>query len=162
MMMIIAMSCCVSVCGGAGVRRGRSSSAVGRRGGVRRGANTAGWLERLAKELAARAPSAHRLKSHAAPSPMERRFAAWIGPGHMSPVRCRLRCHGAAPSNGVVLKHGAAYGAVHGAANGVVPRRGAVRCTVHGVVHGTAPWYDAVRGAVYGTVRGTVFRHDAV
>lgn len=45
-------------------------------GGV---ANTAGWLDRLAKELAARAPSSHRLKSHAAPSPTERRFAAWIG-----------------------------------------------------------------------------------
>ncbi|CAH4032006.1 actin-like protein 6A [Pieris brassicae] len=38
-----------------------------------------GWTERLAKELAARAPSSHRLKTHAAPSPVERRFAAWIG-----------------------------------------------------------------------------------
>ncbi|XP_026323251.1 actin-like protein 6A [Hyposmocoma kahamanoa] len=45
-------------------------------GGV---ANSAGWAERLAKELAARAPSSHRLKSHAAPAPNERRFAAWIG-----------------------------------------------------------------------------------
>ncbi|XP_038217834.1 actin-like protein 6A [Zerene cesonia] len=39
----------------------------------------AGWLERLARELAARAPSSHRLKTHAAPQPAERRFAAWIG-----------------------------------------------------------------------------------
>ncbi|XP_026736367.1 actin-like protein 6A isoform X2 [Trichoplusia ni] len=45
-------------------------------GGV---ASAPGWLERLAKELAARAPSSHRLKSHAAPNSTERRFAAWIG-----------------------------------------------------------------------------------
>ncbi|KAM3955626.1 LOW QUALITY PROTEIN: brahma associated protein 55kD [Aphomia sociella] len=43
------------------------------------GAAPGGWAERLARELAARAPSAHRLKSHAAPSAAERRFAAWIG-----------------------------------------------------------------------------------
>ncbi|KPJ16271.1 Actin-like protein 6A [Papilio machaon] len=38
-----------------------------------------GWPERVARELAARAPSSHRLKTHAAPSPQERRFAAWLG-----------------------------------------------------------------------------------
>ncbi|KAF9809297.1 hypothetical protein SFRURICE_015760 [Spodoptera frugiperda] len=42
-------------------------------------AATPGWLERLAKDLAARAPSSHRLKTTAAPNPTERRFAAWIG-----------------------------------------------------------------------------------
>ncbi|XP_022834585.1 actin-like protein 6A [Spodoptera litura] len=42
-------------------------------------ASTPGWLERLAKDLAARAPSSHRLKTTAAPNPTERRFAAWIG-----------------------------------------------------------------------------------
>lgn len=41
--------------------------------------NTSGWTERLAKELAARAPSSHRLKTHAVSSSSERRFAAWIG-----------------------------------------------------------------------------------
>ncbi|CAG9573785.1 unnamed protein product [Danaus chrysippus] len=45
-------------------------------GGV---ACTAGWMERLGKELAARAPSAHRLKTSAPPAHSERRFAAWIG-----------------------------------------------------------------------------------
>ncbi|XP_046974674.1 actin-like protein 6A [Vanessa cardui] len=43
------------------------------------GACATGWLERLAKELAGRAPSAHRLKVAAPPAPAERRFAAWIG-----------------------------------------------------------------------------------
>ncbi|XP_047541414.1 actin-like protein 6A [Vanessa atalanta] len=43
------------------------------------GACATGWLERLAKELAGRAPSAHRLKVTAPPAPAERRFAAWIG-----------------------------------------------------------------------------------
>ncbi|XP_072937718.1 actin-like protein 6A [Epargyreus clarus] len=38
-----------------------------------------GWLERVARELAARAPSSHRIKTHAPPAPAERRFAAWIG-----------------------------------------------------------------------------------
>ncbi|CAG5053287.1 unnamed protein product, partial [Parnassius apollo] len=42
-------------------------------------ANLGGWLERVSRELAARAPSSHRLKTHAAPSPPERRFAAWLG-----------------------------------------------------------------------------------
>ncbi|CAG9134164.1 hypothetical protein JYU34_000938 [Plutella xylostella] len=45
-------------------------------GGV---SNTQGWMERLSKELSSRAPSSHRLKSHAPPSPQERRFASWIG-----------------------------------------------------------------------------------
>ncbi|XP_045508354.1 actin-like protein 6A [Colias croceus] len=43
------------------------------------GAGGAGWLERLARDLAARAPSSHRLKTSAAPQHSERRFAAWIG-----------------------------------------------------------------------------------
>ncbi|XP_037295837.1 actin-like protein 6B [Manduca sexta] len=43
------------------------------------GACLGGWPERVARELSARAPSSHRLKTHAAPSHAERRFAAWIG-----------------------------------------------------------------------------------
>ncbi|XP_004933329.1 actin-like protein 6A [Bombyx mori] len=43
------------------------------------GACVTGWAERVARDLAARAPSSHRLKSHAAASLAERRFAAWIG-----------------------------------------------------------------------------------
>ncbi|XP_050669493.1 actin-like protein 6A [Leptidea sinapis] len=43
------------------------------------GAALGGFTERLARELASRAPSSHRLKTHAAPSPHERRFASWIG-----------------------------------------------------------------------------------
>ncbi|XP_050558429.1 actin-like protein 6B [Spodoptera frugiperda] len=55
-----------SVCGGAAAACGGPAA-------------TPGWLERLAKDLAARAPSSHRLKTTAAPNPTERRFAAWIG-----------------------------------------------------------------------------------
>lgn len=43
------------------------------------GACATGWLDRLGRELAARAPSAHRLKLSAPPAQAERRFAAWIG-----------------------------------------------------------------------------------
>ncbi|KAL4719464.1 hypothetical protein ACJJTC_015779, partial [Scirpophaga incertulas] len=43
------------------------------------GAALSGWAERLGRELASRAPSAHRLKVCAAPAPLERRCAAWIG-----------------------------------------------------------------------------------
>ncbi|KAF9417290.1 hypothetical protein HW555_005604 [Spodoptera exigua] len=65
--------------GGGRLRRGRAACAVGLRRGLRRPGQHPGLAGALAKDLAARAPSSHRLKTTAAPNPTERRFAAWIG-----------------------------------------------------------------------------------